>query len=148
MSVLVRRFGFLIVIAIIGVGGFLFRDRLSGNAGDLQVGDCFDVPTGETRTVKDVQHHPCTEAHTGEVFAIVKYPGDPAYPDEQARLAFVGQQCPAPFLAYVGAPLETSVLDVGFFSPTSGGWSDGDRTFTCYVESIPATTISSKGSKH
>jgi hypothetical protein len=58
----------LVVVGAIVVGGFLFRDRISGNAGDLQVGDCFDDPG--TSEISDVQHHPCTEAHTGEVIFI------------------------------------------------------------------------------
>ena len=57
------------IIAIIIVGGFVLRDRLSSSAGDLKVGDCFDEPAtgGE---ISDVQHHPCTEAHTAEVVFI------------------------------------------------------------------------------
>ena len=68
--------GWIVRIAIIGVialGGLIFRERLSGSAGDLAVGECFDVPAGDTN-IGDVQHHPCSEAHTGEVFALVKNP--------------------------------------------------------------------------
>jgi hypothetical protein len=53
------------IIAVIAGGAYILRDRLTANAGDLKVGDCFDDPTGEQ--VKDVQHHPCTESHTAEV---------------------------------------------------------------------------------
>ena len=46
----------------VAIGGFVLRDRLSSNAGDLAVGDCFDEPTASAETIEDVQHQPCTEA--------------------------------------------------------------------------------------
>lgn len=146
----VRRYGLLIVIIVIVAGlAFVFRDRLSGNAGDLAVGDCFDAPTLEGQTVSDVQHHPCTEAHTGEVFAVLTNPAGSgaAYPDQTARIAFAGDQCAAPFLTYVGIAMDSSALDIRYFGPTSDGWGKGDRTFTCYVNTDPAVTTSIKGSK-
>ena len=47
------------IIAVIVAVGFVFRDFLSGNAGDLKVGDCFDQPSTTNTVVKDVPHHPC-----------------------------------------------------------------------------------------
>ncbi len=71
-------------IGVFAVVGFLFHDYLSGNAGDLKVGDRFDVPTvaSQSTTVKDFQHHPCSELHSGEVFFIANVPGEAnaAYP--------------------------------------------------------------------
>ena len=64
---------------MIVIGGLVLRDRLSGSASDLKIGDCFDVPATET-DIKDVQHHPCTEAHTGEVFAVVTHPAPKGTP--------------------------------------------------------------------
>lgn len=150
MSGAVRRYillGAIVVIVLALV--FVFRDRLSGNAGDLAVGDCFDAPTLDGGTVSDVQHHPCTEAHTGEVFAVVTNPAtsDAAYPDQPARIAFAGDACAAPFLTYVGIAMDASTLDIRYFGPTSEGWGKGDRTFTCYVNSDAAVTTSIKGSK-
>ena len=52
------------IVAVIIVGGFILRDRLSSNAGDLKVGDCFDEPASGAE-ISDVQHHPCTEAPHG-----------------------------------------------------------------------------------
>jgi Septum formation len=150
MSGAARRYIILAAILIVIVGGiFVFRDRLSGNAGDLAVGDCFDAPTLDGGTVSDVQHHPCTEAHTGEVFAVITNPAgsDAAYPDQPARIAFAGDQCAAPFLTYVGIAMDSSALDIRYFGPTSDGWGKGDRTFTCYVNTDPAVTTSIKGSK-
>ena len=148
MPVIVRRFGVIIVIAIVVIGVIVFRDRLSGNAGDLAVGDCFDAPTTEG-TVQDVQHHPCTEAHSGEVFAVVKNPagGSDPYPDQAARVTFAGDACAAPFLTYVGIAMDQSAYDIRYFGPTAEGWGKGDRTVTCYVNSAPVVTTSIKGSK-
>lgn len=148
MSV-VRRYGLLLIIVLV-VGGlaFVFRDRISGNASELKVGDCFDAPTLESQTVTDVQHHPCTEAHSGEVFAVLTNPaaGSAPYPDRSGRLTFAGDQCAGPFLAYVGKSMDTTALEVAFFGPTPDGWAKGDRVFTCYVETNPPATTSAKGS--
>ena len=76
---LVKRFPIWIAIGVFALGGYLLRDYLSGSAGDLKVGDCFDVPSFETQsaTVKDVQHHPCSELHSGEVFFLENVPATP-----------------------------------------------------------------------
>lgn len=145
----VRRYALLIaIIAVVAVLAFVFKDRLSGNAGDLAVGDCFDAPALEGQTVSDVQHHPCTEAHTGEVFAVVTNPSDSnaTYPDQTGRIAFAADKCAAPFQTYVGISMDVSVLDIRYFGPTQEGWGKGDRTFTCYVQTDPAVTTSIKAS--
>jgi hypothetical protein len=57
------------LIGVVAVGALIFRDRLSGSAGELKVGDCFDVPAVQTN-IRDVQHHPCNESHTGVVMSL------------------------------------------------------------------------------
>jgi len=86
------------IIAVIAGGAYIFRDRLSGSAGDLTVGDCFDVPANDTN-IKDVQHHPCNESHTGEIFAVLTSPaakGAPP-PTRDELISFLGTQCGAVF---------------------------------------------------
>jgi len=86
------------IIAIIIVGGFVLRDRLSSSAGDLKVGDCFDEPAtgGE---ISDVQHHPCTEAHTAEVVFIGDMTGDNStYPSDDQFDQFAATNCLPAFL--------------------------------------------------
>lgn len=126
------------IIAVIAVGAFLFRDRLSGNAGDLKVGECFDVPTAAAN-IKDVQHHPCTESHTGEVFAIVTHPaakGTPALSEDEL-FSFLGTSCGPAFTSYVGPTAASAgTLDFGAFYPLDKDWVDGDRNVTCYVYRI------------
>jgi hypothetical protein len=123
-----------ILVAIAG-GGYLFRDRLSSSPTELAVGDCFDVPTVKT-SVKDVQHHPCTESHGGEVFARVTHPaakGEPPLP-EAALFAYLGSTCGSLFTDFVG-PVAAGIgqLDAGAFYPPDDGWNAGDRSITCYV---------------
>lgn len=125
----------LALIAAIGIGAFVLRDRLSGNAGDLAAGDCFDVPAA-SETVEDVQHHPCTESHTAEVVLAQEHeaPDDAAYPTNADWSAWWEAQCIPAFEAYTGLDYATDPnLDIGVFTPTEEGWNDGDRKVICYA---------------
>jgi hypothetical protein len=137
------------LIAAIAVGGFVLRDRLSGNVTDLRVGDCFDVPSAALE-VKDVQHHPCTEPHLYEAFAELKYPGadSTAYPGESAMSRWAESQCEAAFQAYVGVAYRSSSLGISYFTPTSDGWGSGDHVVNCILGTDPPAnlTTSLKGS--
>jgi hypothetical protein len=133
------------VIAVIAVGAYLFRDRLSGSAADLKVGDCFDVPTANV-DIKDVQHHPCNESHTGEVFILVNHPAAKGTaPLTEAQLIdYLTTACSPAFTSYVGQTAAASGnLDFGAFYPRDKEWNDGDREITCYayrVDEKPMTT--------
>ena len=122
------------IVAAIAIGAFIFRDRISSNAGDLAVGDCFDEPAGQTE-IKDVQHHPCTESHTSEVVFVADHPGgNDAYPNETQFLEFVQTQCVPAFNSYTGKDFDTDTeLDMGYFFPTADGWKSGDHEMICYV---------------
>lgn len=120
------------IIAAIAIGAFVLRDRLSSNAGDLAVGDCFDEPAGATE-VEDVQHHPCTEPHTSEVVFVGDIAAD-AYPSETEVADFVRDQCVPAFNSYTGLDFETdTTLDMGYFFPLEEGWRTGDHEVICYV---------------
>jgi hypothetical protein len=123
----------LLVIAIIAGGAFLFRDRITGHAGDLQVGDCFDVPTTAAQEVKDVQHHPCTESHTAEVILVRDFEGD-TFPTDAQVESFISTHCLPAFAAYTGRDYDGATeLDIGWFSPTQEGWKSGDHEVTCHI---------------
>jgi hypothetical protein len=125
------------IIAAIAGGAFIFRDRISGNAGDLKVGDCFDEPQGlaANAEIDDVQHHPCNESHTGEVIFVddltatgTTYPSDDQFTD------FIISKCVPAFNTYTGKDFQTdTILDVGSFLPTAEGWKRGDHEVTCYA---------------
>jgi hypothetical protein len=131
------------ILLVIGLGAFIFRDRLSSNAGELAVGDCFDDPQS-TGTVTDVQHHPCNESHTAEVIFLGKLPEATTYPTDLSVQDWVGANCVPAWEAFTGKEWDIEeVLTIGFYQPTSDGWSSGDRDVVCYTirnDSAPMTT--------
>ena len=132
------------IVAVIVIGGLIFRDRLSGSAGDLKVGDCFDDPQGVT-TVKDVQHHPCNETHTSEVVFVGDVPGESStYPGDAGFVSWAVSNCTPAFAAYTGVDIAAQeVLDMSYFFPLESGWSRGDRTVTCYAFRIDNKPVTS-----
>jgi Septum formation len=136
----------LIILVVVIVGGvavaFLFRDRLSGSASELRVGDCFQVPAGDT--VDDVQHSPCTEAHDGEVLVVADYPGGDSYPTSDDFDSWVQTECvDHAFADYVGASFDSRQdIDLGYLYPQSDGWASGDRQMICYLTPASGGTVS------
>ena len=122
------------IIAVIGIGAFLFRDRLSGSAGDLKVGECFDEPVA-LQEVSKVQHHPCTESHTAEVVFLGSMTGqDASYPSDATFDTYIEASCLPAWESYTGKAYSTeAVLTLGYLVPTEKGWNGGDRGVTCYV---------------
>ena len=146
-GVTVRRMRFLLslgFVLVVAGGAFMFRDRITGGAGELQVGDCFDVPTVAGETVEDVQHHPCTESHTAEVFLLVKHPaakGAPVPTDADLR-DYLATTCGNALEAYVD-PAKIDLYDLGAFYPTDKDWAKDERGVTCYLTMLdesPMTT--------
>jgi hypothetical protein len=129
------------IIAAIVVAFLVFRPFLSGNASSLQVGDCFDVPTG-TQTIDDVQHHPCTDPHGAEVVLIGTYePSTTTFPSDAEFQDFVADKCLPAFDVYTGRSYETaSELGIEWFTPTEESWKDGSRKVICYAVSADQAT--------
>jgi hypothetical protein len=129
------------LVAVISIGVLVFRDFLPSNAGELKMGDCFDVPTGDE--VGDVQHHPCTDPHDGEVIFVGDFTGAAAYPTQDAFDAWVKTECiDKAFPAYVGASFDVREdIDLGYFYPKSEQWSK-DKQMICYITPIPAGKVS------
>ena len=129
------------IIALIAVAAFFLRDKISGGAGSLAVGDCFDEPATQTETVEDVQHHPCTDLHDAEVFYVSNYePASDTYPTDPQFLDFIRDRCTGAFNTYTGLDY-TSAQDLDFsaFTPTADGWGKGDRKVICYAVKVDAT---------
>jgi hypothetical protein len=150
---LVKRFPIWTGIGVFALAGFLFRDYLLGSAGDLQVGDCFDVPAAARAaagdfTVKDVQHHPCGDEHGAEVFFVGNMTGDKAaYPSETEFTAYVMARCVPAYQSYTGRVFDTdTVYDVQYLLPTTDGWEGGDRSVQCYLLRVDRGSF--KGSQH
>jgi hypothetical protein len=123
----------LVIIGTLVVGGILFRDRLTGGAEDLKAGDCFDAKHADV--IKEVQHHPCTEAHTAEVVLVSDYPSakGAAYPAGTAFDAWGDQTCAISIMTYVGPGADLDHLGYGILYPSKSAWDGGDRGMICYV---------------
>lgn len=133
----------LAVVGLFVVGGFFFRDRLSSNANDLRVGDCFEEPA-LAETVEDVQHQPCTEMHDSEVIYVGQHSAakGAAVPSDDEYRNYVGAQCLPAFAAYTGLDLMSQeVLDIGYFVPADESWLDGDRKIICYAARIDGASM-------
>ena len=143
----VRTIAGFVVIGIIVVGvvaTFVFRDRMPANAGELQVGDCFQVPDGDS--IGDVQHQPCNEAHDGEVFLVGNYTGvGDTYPTSVQFDAWVGTECvDKAFPTYTGtAALDRDDIDIGYFYPLEENWGKGERQMICYVTPVGVDSVTS-----
>jgi hypothetical protein len=144
----VRRFPIWTAIGVFALVGYIFRDFMSGSVADLNLGDCVDLPglTANT-TVKDVQHHPCSDSHHGEVFFIGTVPSGPsgANPGAAAFDSFMSAQCIPAFRSYTGLDYESDkTYDIEFLTPTNDGWAKGDHTIDCFVVRVDGQTF--KGS--
>ncbi|TMC64761.1 MAG: hypothetical protein E6J17_03110 [Chloroflexi bacterium] len=131
----------LVIIGVVVVGGLVFRDRLSGGAQDLKVGDCFDSKH-ETTEIKDVQHHPCTEAHNAEVVLVTVHTAvkGSAYPSDAAFEAWADQTCVPAIVNYVAPGTGFQTLGYGIFYPNQSDWKDGERQMICYaMPAVPVT---------
>jgi hypothetical protein len=126
------------IIAVVIVGGLIFRDRTSGSAGELRAGDCFDDTQGTK--VADVQHHPCTEGHNAEVVLVADYPAakDASFPRD--GFASYDNTCASAALGYVG-PTAPDNLIYSFYYPLEADWSKGERKMICYVTTENQATL-------
>jgi hypothetical protein len=138
------------IIGAVGIGAFVLRPFMTGGAGELKVGECFDVPTAAT-TVEEVQHHPCTEAHIGEVFFVGKLPAaeNAPYPTDAELDKSVEGLCVPAFDAYTGLTfMSDQQWTYGWFAPLSKDWVTGERGLICYATLIadePTSTSIKKG---
>jgi Septum formation len=133
------RIGFFVLI---GIGAFIARPYLMGNVGDLKVGECFDTPALDQK-VEDIQHHPCTEVHGGEVFMVGKHAAaDGArYPKEAALWKEIESACTSVFKKYTGMNAEKDPKwSFAYFYPLKEGWAEGDRGFICYAARVDGKT--------
>ncbi|TME12330.1 MAG: hypothetical protein E6I65_03875 [Chloroflexi bacterium] len=131
------------IIAAIAGGVWVLRPFISGGAGSLAVGDCFDEPATQTETVDEVQHHPCTDLHDGEVFFVGNYePSAGTYPSDPEFFNFISDRCTGAFTSYSGLDINTTQdFDFSAFTPTSEGWGKGDRKVTCYAVKVDGTKL-------
>lgn len=113
---------------------------------DLMVGDCVTDPPGGSvpRPSNAFAVVPCSQLHTGEVYAAVDLPDGP-YPGavEAERLAAVG--CVDRIAGYAPTASTDPGLTLAKTYPTEGGWNRGNRRVLCFAVTEGATTGSLKG---
>jgi hypothetical protein len=140
------RIGILVaIVAAIGIGLYVFSDRLSTGVADLGVGHCIDEPSGSD-AISDVQRQPCNEPHDGEIFAVLRHPAAPGapYPLSSEFDDLVSDECVPQLESYTGRSVSEVIASGLFFSylyPTSTSWSNGDRGVTCYVTKADDTKL-------
>lgn len=116
----------------------------------LQTGDCFDSAAGtagRTVRIKDVTTVACTEAHDGEVFAVVTHPAarDVAYPGDEAVADFAASECLTRFPAYTGGNYDDSDLQVATVRPDRDSWvGKDDREVACVLYQQGSTLTGSR----
>jgi hypothetical protein len=137
--------GAAILVVVIGGGaiaGLIFNAARSDSgeisksgdltAAELRVGDCYDLKDPTAEELEQVTARPCAEEHEYEMIFAGDVPEGP-YPNEDAFVAYVGDQCIPAFNAFVGTDYETSSLDIAWLEPTSASWMAGDRSVQCAV---------------
>jgi hypothetical protein len=139
----------VVALAVVGASAFFAARR--GDTGevtdagnmsvfDLQVGDCFDVGTDDTE-VESVRAIPCDEPHIYEMFWSGTYGGD-IQPSEAEYMSWLEDSCLAEFESYVGLAYADSIYYMGSLSPTEESWSNGDRSYSCYLYNASETPMS------
>lgn len=98
------------------------------------------------RTSRSVQHHPCTDPHTGEVFFVGETAAEDGapYPLTNALAAEVYTYCDPAFVTYTGKDSNTDPeWTYGFFYPNEEQWADNSRLVICYaarLDEAPTST--------
>jgi hypothetical protein len=138
----VRRFGWVAVVAAFGIGGVIFATQRNDDGeitrggtlaiNELRIGDCFDPQDVDAEQADEVNARRCDEKHQFEMMSIASMP-DGAYPSDTAFEDFVAAVCLPAFDEYVGLAWEESRLDIFWYFPLEDGWSEGDRLVQCAV---------------
>jgi hypothetical protein len=105
-----------------------------------EVGQCFDrrsvVPEFEEKQVDVLLRLDCQLLHQYEIFGVVEYPlpeeGDIVWPGDDAVRDVARAQCSKQFDAYVGAPYETSQLEIGYVLPPEDNFTL-NQLIGCYL---------------
>ena len=116
----------------------------------LETGQCFHSAAGtagRTVALDDISPVPCTDAHDGEVFAVVTHPAakGAAYPGDDAVADFAASECLSRFPAYTGGSYDDSDLEVASVRPDRDSWTDkDDRAVACVLYQKNATLTGSR----
>lgn len=104
----------------------------SADVFSMRVGDCLNDSSAGSE-VSSVPIVPCSEPHDSEIYAELElaegdFPGDITI-QEQAD-----EHCLAEFEKFVGINYNDSTLELSYYSPTAGSWTQmNDRLVSCIV---------------
>jgi Septum formation len=105
----------------------------------LEVGDCIDDDFGKGEVMR-VPLVDCAEPHTSEAYSSERLP-DGDYPGLEAVKATAVEVCLDSFERFAGIDYDDSQrLDFGWYHPTEGSWSTGDREVLCLMMQIDPET--------
>ena len=118
-------------LLVIG-GGIAAFNYLGGSRPieEMAVGDCFDLADSNAAEVDDATKRECTEPHEYEMFFVGDLP-DGSYPSDSDVDLWVQTYCFPAFADYVGLEYDSSQLLASYFTPSEGGWNDGDHSVQC-----------------
>jgi hypothetical protein len=115
------------------------------NVFDLEVGDCFDVPS--SGNITNVDGIDCDEPHDNEVFATFDIAGGPnaPFPGDSSISSQAQTQCTgALFTDYVGVPFNQSEFNATSINPTQQTWEQiDDREVICVATSADGSPLTS-----
>jgi hypothetical protein len=139
---LLRRFGWVMLVAVLAIGGLIFAARRDDSGqitqggtiaiADLRVGDCFDQKDVDAEQADEVDARRCDDGHQFEMMSIGTM-SNGSYPSDAEFENFVGTVCLPAFDEYVGLAYEDSRLEVYWYYPLEDGWAEGDHLIQCAI---------------
>jgi hypothetical protein len=126
---------------------------------DVKPGECFVAPTSVKAELSTLSRIACTEPHTQEAYAIVKYTatagastastGADAFPGGGVLDKFAKGVCAQRYSSYVGVDYLNSKYYYTYLLPSARSWEqEDDRSILCFITSTGGSlTTSLKGSR-
>lgn len=104
----------------------------------LKPGECAVPPAQVKAELSTLRVVGCTQPHTEEAYAVVKYTGAGAatgsnYPGDAPLTKFANGICAARYQGYVGVAYPDSSLFFTYLLPSPRSWQDDDRSVVCFV---------------
>ena len=130
-------------VAVIVIGMSVLAG-CSTTVDDLSVGDCFNGPdvSFTVTEVSDVDPVDCSEPHEFEMYA-AKEMTNSSYPGQSQAGAMADAYCLERFESFVGIEYDFSIYYLSSMFPTSGSWSQGDRSIQCALGPLSGTKVGS-----
>ena len=112
--------------------GMLVLAGCSSTIDSLGVGDCFNAPEPSyvATEISDVDVVDCDEPHRYEMYAL-KEMTNSSFPGESQAADMADDYCLSRFESFVGMEYDYSIYYNFSIFPTSGSWSQGDRSIQC-----------------